>query len=98
MLWGSARRSTDRTRIGHGCVGAVQAAADGAQEESFGWTSFPGYDRAWANALERVAPHQRTQHGGRAVFLNVTDLTGQRVDGHALGETMTDCLHVRPPR
>ena len=49
-----------------------------------GWSSFGSYDGAWAQALDRIAPKGRAPAGGRVAFLNVTEMSGQRVDAHAL--------------
>ena len=47
---------------------------------SYGWTSFPKYDQFWATALDQAAPHGQTEDGGRVTFLNITEVTGQRID------------------
>ena len=64
---------------------------------SYGWASFPLFDRAWAEALDRVAPRGRTHFGGQVVFMNITEMTGQRIDAHLLGPNLDDCLHSSPP-
>ena len=59
-----------------------QPAAEESWKSAFGWSSFPYYDKTWSTALDKAAPTGRTHAGGRVVYLNVTEVTGQRIDAH----------------
>lgn len=62
---------------------------------SWNWQMFGIFSDAWASVIDRLAPDGLGggvgSERGRVIYLNVTDMSGQRPDAHKGGN---DCLHV----